>query len=325
MVTYAVANRVFKYSHTMGRHEFFGPGFHVPIGMARGKGDVLYVLNRSVDERPEGRRVTVCTVGEDYLSQFGTGGTDDGQFSWLTSIAVDRDENVYVSDEYLQRISIFTKDGEWLGKWGVEGDGDGQVNRPSGLAFDKEDDLLVVDSLNNRIQKFTKDGHFLAKWGRAGRGDGEFNFPWGITIDQQGYIYVVDWRNDRIQKFTPDGQFLMKFGTSGQGEGELNRPTGVAVDNEGDIYVADWGNDRVQVFAPDGGFITTFTGNGGISKWGKSKLDANPEMYQEREQAYKLEVEKRLWGPVAIAVDDDNRIFVAETCLHRIQVYQKVS
>ena len=325
MVTYAAANRVFKYSHTMGRHEFTGPGIHVPTGLARGKDSLLYVLNRSVDDRPEGRRVTICTVDEDYMGQFGSAGTDAGQFSWPTSIAIDGDENVYVADEHLQRISIFTKDGEWLGKWGIEGDGDGQFNRPSGLAFDGENNLFVVDSLNNRIQKFSKDGHFLHKWGTAGNGDGEFSFPWGITIDREGYIYVADWRNDRIQKFTPDGHFLMKLGTSGQEDGQLNRPTGVAVDSDGDIYVVDWGNDRVQVFAPNGTFITTFTGNAGISKWGKAKLDANSEMYQLREQAYKLEVEKRLWGPVAIAVDDDNSIFVAETCLHRIQVYQKVS
>ena len=323
MVIYALDNRVYRYSHTIGRREYSGTGFRTPMALARGKGDLIYVLNRSYEYRPDGKRVTICSVGEDYIGEFGTGGTKDGQFVWPTSIAIDKEENVYVADEHLQRISIFSKEGEWLSKWGVEGDGDGQFNRPSGLAFDSEDNLFLVDSANNRVQKFTKDGRFLAKWGRPGSGDGEFNLPWGIEIDGEGNIYVADWRNDRVQKFTPDGQFLMKLGTPGNGDGELNRPSGLAVDQDGDIYVADWGNDRVQVFASDGTFVTKFTGDATMSKWGKEKLEANKEMLQERENAYQPEREKLFWGPVAIEVDDNHRIFICELCRGRIQVYQK--
>ena len=231
-----------------------------------------------------------------------------------------------MSDEWLNRISIFNKDGEFLGKWDIsEGDGDGEINRPSGIAFDKDDNLYLVDSLNHRIQKFTKDGKFLAKWGSQGSGDGELNMPWGIDIDRQGNVYIADWRNDRIQKFTADGEFLMKFGSSGSGEGELNRPTDVAVDKDGIIYVADWLNDRVQVFDTDGSFVTLLTGDATVSKWGKDKLDANPEMWGERDRAEGLEREKLLWAPSGIAVDDENNIFVCEGPRNRIQVYRKQS
>ncbi len=325
MVTYAVANRVFKYSHTIGRTENSGPGFSLPVALARGKGDLIYVVNRSYEARLEGKRVTICTVGEDYVGEFGSGGTGDGQLIWPTSIAFDKDENVYVADEHLQRISIFSKDGEFLGKWGSEGVGDGQFNHPSGLAFDGENNLFLVDSYNNRIQKFTKEGKFLAKWGQAGSGDGEFNIPWDIEIDRYGNVYISDWRNDRIQKFTLDGQFLMKMGVPGSGDGELRRPAGIAVDGDGDIYVADWGNDRMQVFAPDGSFVAEFTGEGTLSKWGREKLDANSEMHHEREVAHRLEREKLFWGPMGIDVDEDNRIFIVEVCRNRIQIYQKES
>jgi DNA-binding beta-propeller fold protein YncE len=183
----------------------------------------------------------------------------------------------------------------------------------------------VVDGGNNRIQKFTKDGRFLAKWGTAGSGDGEFQMPWGIALDRQGQVYIADWRNDRIQKFSPDGQFLLKFGTSGTDEGEFNRPSGVAVDQEGIIYVADWLNNRLQVFDPEGNFITLRTGDATISKWGKDKLDANPEMWGERERAYGLDREKLFWGPTGVAVDDEGRIFVVESARNRVQVYRKLS
>ncbi len=117
----------------------------------------------------------------------------------------------------------------------------------------------------------------------------------------------------------------MKFGSSGSGEGEFNRPTDVAVDKDGIIYVADWLNDRIQVFDADGSFVTLRTGDATVSKWGKDKLDANPEMWGERERAEGMERERLFWAPSGIAVDDQNRVFVCEGPRNRIQVYRKQS
>ena len=324
----------FLYSHSIGQIAYEGPGFRFPVAAARGEGDRIYVANRSYEFRPNGKRISVCTIGEDYVTEFARAAetlndradiiTDDGTFVWPTSIALDSEWNIYVSDEWTSHISIFTKDGDWIGKWGKAGTRAGELNRPSGLAFDHEDNLFVVDSTNNRVQKFTRDGEFLSKWGTAGKGDGQFNLPWGIDVDKEGHVYVADWRNDRIQKFTPEGEFLMKVGTSGNGEGQFDRPTNVAVDKEGIIYVADWGNDRVQIFEPDGRLITVLTGDATISQWGKTSLDASPIWWKEREVAYDLEREKRFWGPVCVEVDDQGNILVVESARHRIQVYRKM-
>ena len=331
-MTTQIAHVQLQYSHTIGRQEFAGPGFRSPVDMARGRGDLMYVVNRSYEYRSEGKRITICTVGEDYVGEFARGVSvpgewqvsgPDGSLIWPTSIAIDSGGNVYVADEWLNRISIFTSDGEWKGKWGTPGSGDGEISGPSGLSFDKDDNLYVVDSLNNRVEKFTRDGVFLSKWGKPGGGDGEFHMPWGIDIDSKGDVYVADWRNDRIQKFGSDGRFLMKLGTPGTGDGELSRPTDVAVDKEGIIYVIDWMNDRVQVFGADGSFITKLAGEATVSKWGKDKLDANQEMWKEREIAQGIEREKLFWGPIAIETDDDGRISVVESARGRIQVYRK--
>ena len=138
-------------------------------------------------------------------------------------------------------------------------------------------------------------------------------------------VYIADWRNDRIQKFSAEGRFLVKFGSSGTGNGEFNRPTGVAVDQEGLIYVTDWGNDRLQIFEPTGTFMAKMTGDATVSKWGRQKLDANSDMWQQREIAQGLDREKRFWGPVAVGVDDQDRIFVVEPPRARVQVYRKIA
>ena len=67
-----------QYSHTIGRGEQFGPGFTYPIHMARGEDDLMYVLCRSSEYRPEGTRVTVCTVDEEYVNAFARGVPQQG-------------------------------------------------------------------------------------------------------------------------------------------------------------------------------------------------------------------------------------------------------
>ena len=341
---FGITTRSYHYDRTVGRAEFAGTGFRLPMDMALSPDGRIYVVSRGSDFRSESVRVTMLNLDEDYIGEFSQGGEGDGEMVWPSSIALDSRQNVYVADDWLHRISIFDKDGEFLGKWGVAGSRDGQISKPSGIRFDKEDNLFVVDAGNDRVQKFTKDGKLLAKWGESGSGDGQFNMPWGLTIDDRGDVYVADWRNDRIQKFTADGQFLASMGASG-GDihrdplvgtgfrvpidpplppgGGFNRPTGLAVDKDGDIYVADWGNDRVQVLAPDGRHITTFTGDAGMSKWGAEKLYSNPDMVRQHDLCLDMEPWRRLWAPIAVAVDDEGRIIIVDSYRNRLQVYQK--
>ena len=320
---FGITSRRYHYDRTLGRADFFGPGFRGAMDMALSPEGTLYVLNRAWEMRLDGVRVTMLTIDENYIGQFSQFGDRDGDLFWPTSIALDSNQNVYIADDWLNRISIFDKDGEYLDKWGVPGSGDGELNKPSGIRFDKDDNMYLVDSGNNRVQKFTKDGKFLEKWGEGGNGEGQFSLPWGLTIDNKGDIYVADWRNDRIQKFTADGQFVAEFGSSGTRPGEFTRPTGVAVDKDGDIYVADWGNDRVQVLTPDGRYITTFTGDAGMSKWGQEKLNANPDMIIMRKLMRDRTVEMVFWRPKAIVIDDEGRIIVIDSNRTRLQVYQK--
>ena len=116
----------------------------------------------------------------------------------------------------------------------------------------------------------------------------------------------------------------MKFGVTGSEEGELKRPTGVAVDSEGIIYVADWDNDRVQVFDSNGLPITVIMGDATLSKWGITKLDANPDMKLQREIAQGLEREKFLRGPIGVEIDDQDRLFIVDSQRNRIQIYRKI-
>ena len=107
-------DQLYRYSHTIGLYSLQGRGFNNPVDVALGKDGVMYVLNRAgpeVSARMPYKRVTMCTVDERYLGEFSSGGVEDGQMMWPSSIAIDRDGNVYVSDEALQRITIFDSRG----------------------------------------------------------------------------------------------------------------------------------------------------------------------------------------------------------------------
>ena len=334
MLTTVAAGRVFDYSHAVG-----GLEMPQPIASACAAGDRVYVLNRQFEEIldvPWNRAALyaeVCSFimpttpgSEEYIGTFSKYGDGDGELIWPVGIALDSEENIYIADEWMNRISIFTNMGDFLIYWGAPGCGDGEFNRLAGIALDFDDSVYAVDGLNHRVQKFTKDGQYISQFGSFGDGYGEFNTPWGIALDREGCVYVADHKNHRAQKFTPDGEFLASFGSYGKGRGQLNRPSDVAVDPDGDVYVCDWGNDRVQVFASDGRFIASLIGDAQqMAKGHQIQVDANPDVMKARRRAYSLEPEWRFAMPTGVTFDAINsRLIVADTQRSRVQIYNKV-
>ena len=334
MLTQVVAGRTYDYSHAVA-----GRFIVIPISVALGAGDVVYMLGRPAEyignvhwSRTGGfAKVDKMTIGttpgdEQYLGEFGKYGLADGQFIWPTAIAVDSDERLYITDEWLHRVIIIDNEGNFLEKWDAHGDGDGQLDGPTGIAIDREDNVYVVDGRNHRVQKFTRDGRFLAKWGHLGDRPGEFHSPWGIGVDGDGFVYVADYKNHRAQKFTPDGQFVSSFGSYGTGRGELNHPADVAVDTDGDVYVCDWANNRVQAYDADGKFLTTFIGDAQhLGKWHQEIVDANTDVIRARRRAYTLEPEWRFVLPTGVEFDPvKQRLMVVDTQRSRIQIYNKL-
>ena len=329
------------YVKTIGivNNGFNGRGFANPHDLEVSQDGRIFVLNRCDPARAIAIRVGICNLEEEYLGEFGKGfGTGDEQLGLPTAIAFDGQERLHITDEHLHRVTVFDSSGNFLHKWGSFGSGDGQLNAPSGIAFDSDDNAYVVDQHNNRVQKFTADGRYLAQWGEAGDGDGQFNMPWRISLDSEEAVYVADWRNDRIQKFTADGEFLASFGESGRGDGQFHRPSDVVVDGGGYMYVADWGNERVQVLDHDGGFQLKLRGQATISKWAQDFFDSNPDEVRTREIANltpelpehlrdsyseSSQTEPYFWGPVAVTLDPQGRLYVTEHNRHRFQVYQR--
>jgi DNA-binding beta-propeller fold protein YncE len=143
-----------------------------------------------------------------------------------------------------------------------------------------------------------------------------------VAVDRDGRIYVADWGNDRVQQLGPDGQPLAIFGVGRPAESRLRRPSGVAVDAQGVVYVADWGHNLVKVFGPGGEHLLTLEGDADLSQWAREYLAADAGVAAERQQAANLDEEKRFWAPTGIKLDGAGRLYVVESCRHRVQIYE---
>ncbi len=310
-----------------------------PVDIAAGEGDTVYVLTKQSEQisnvhwtkTASQAKVGMLTITstkdeEEFVGEFGGYGDQPGKLIWPGCIALDSKYNVYVTDEWMNRVSVWDKEGNFIGVWGQGGSGDGELSMPSGIAIDPDDNVWVGDTYNHRVQKFSADGTFLDKWGSHGSEPGELDSPWGMAADSEGNVYVADHKNHRAQKFSPDGRVLEVYGGYGSGKGQLQRPSAVAVDNDGDVYVCDWRNQRVNVYAPDGFFITHLVGDAQVmAKWHRGTLEANADVGKAWRRVESQEPEWKLAMPTGIDFDKSrNRLMITEPQRKRVQIYDKV-
>ena len=179
------------------------------------------------------------------------------QLSWkfIWGVAVDEDDNIYISDSDGFCLCKFNKSGELLKRFGDFGNGPGKFNWPRGLAV-AGGQVFVCDCYNNRIQILSTKLEPVKQFGSKGAGEGQFNHPEGIAVDSEGMLYVADNGNHRVQVFTRDGQFVHSFREKGSGSGELINPEGVCV-YDGFVYIAEYHHKCLSVFTKNGQFVTS--------------------------------------------------------------------
>ena len=345
MLTETVAGRTYNYSHNVGRGSQTGMGFNNPVSLALAPNGVAYIANRGSESISNvgwnrtgiGQRIGKVTLGsqtgeEEYLDEFSRYGSEEGQLIWPAGIAVDSQGQVYVTDEWMNRVSVFDGDGNFLRCWSTVQSGDSEPNGASGIAIDANDTVFVTDGRSHKVRKFSTDGTFLGSWGSHGSGENELDSPWGVAVDGEGFVYVADHKNHRVQKFTGDGAFVAQIGSAGDKKWNLSFPTDVAVDPDGDIYVCDWSKNkwdrgRIQIFTADGEFLTGLMGDAQqLSKWAEMTVAANTDYLKRRREVPSTEPEWTFAQPTAVEFDAaNNRILVADTQRSRIQIYQKQS
>ncbi|MDX1979070.1 MAG: peptidyl-alpha-hydroxyglycine alpha-amidating lyase family protein [Bryobacteraceae bacterium] len=241
------------------------------------KGGRIYVLHRG--EKP---LLQFDSKGK-YLKGWGT-----GLFKVAHGLRVDRQGNVWTTDNGNHVLRKFSRDGQLLqtiGEEGVAGRDEKHFRSPDDIVFSSKGEMYVADSGNGRIVRLGGDGRYIGEWGKKGKAQGEFATAHGLAIDAGDRIYVADRGNNRVQVFDREGRFVSEWKGFGNpfgllvvgrellvSDGDANRishigmdgavasawgdanslklPHLMSTDRKGNLYVAEVNGKRVQIFQP---------------------------------------------------------------------------
>ena len=203
-------------------------------------------------------------------------------FQSLFDVAIDDDNNIYVTDDGRQSVFKFDKIGtpikaikpavEDLDVRGIAMSGDRVIvadfqnqqllsfnrdlkfvkkidlrgSRPIGVACDEEGKMYVCDIDQNCVKVLSAQGELLYSFGDNDTSH-KLSQPHSICVDSE-FVYVSEVGNHCVSVFTKQGKFIISFGSKGRGDGQFYFPAGLAIDSDGVLYVCDSSNDRIQVF-----------------------------------------------------------------------------
>lgn len=181
-----------------------------------------------------------------------------------TYLAVDRFDNVYVSDTGNQRVRVFVPGGviqTFAGTGRNEFSNDNLVaaeaslSLPAGLAFDTAGNLYIAERGQNRVRRCVLGGRIATVAGSGVRGvafDGQdallasLNGPGAIAVDVQGNLYIADQGNNAVRKVEAGSGKMRTLATG------VQRPEGLAVALGGAVYVVEARRHRVLQLGLDG-------------------------------------------------------------------------
>src|SRR5262245_49087271 len=158
--------------------------------------------------------------GPKFVLAWGKKGEKPGEFVSPIGIAINKNDEVFVTDLNNARVQKFSTEGAYLGGFDLPRD---KPERRScligGIAVDADGLLYLSFMLQDRVAVYTGAGEFLRQWGKRGKGHGEFNQPGGIVLAPGGTVYVADQGNHRIEIFDTEGTLRGKWDEHGSGTG----------------------------------------------------------------------------------------------------------
>jgi len=194
------------------------------VGVAKNSKGHLFVYTRSGASGPaKGAAAAQLFEFDQNLKFVKQWGPDNYSSSFAHTVRVDKDDNVWITDEGSNMVVKFNPDARVTMVLG---------RKPEAIDY---------------LERFTEEGHKQEQMPPAR--NGVFNRPTDVTWDTQGNIFVADgYNNARVAKMSKDGTWVTALGERGAGPNQFNTVHAITSDAKGNIYVADRGNRRIQVF-----------------------------------------------------------------------------
>ncbi|HKQ37771.1 MAG TPA: 6-bladed beta-propeller [Verrucomicrobiae bacterium] len=287
----------------------------------------------------------------------GRRGAGIGELNKPRSVALDREDNIYVVD-MTGRVQKFSPKGAFLLSWQMPQTDKG---KPKGMCRDADGNIIVLEPHYSRVNHYTPAGALAFQWGHHGTNRGELALPRSVAINSRGEIFVSEYGvTERVQCFkirqgvSDPGQglklpadpslvmeirWVRQFGSVGTGRGEFNRAEGLGIDAQDRIYVADSCNHRIQIFSPEGQFISAYGKPGAapgemsypydvrvdtqgfqyVCEFGNSRVQIfDPQHHLVEVLGGPGAAPGKMSNPWAIALDSHGNLYVADGGNHRV-------
>jgi len=151
-----VSGKVFVFNHDNILEAILGADSELkPI-------DVAVRDNRCYVTDMSGNQVVVLDIASGKeIMRIGGPGDGDGQFGLIGDIAMDAQENLYVTDKALARVIKFDRNGKFQKTFGKVGDSIHDFVRPKGIDVDREGRMWVVDTASEIVKTYDSEGQLL--------------------------------------------------------------------------------------------------------------------------------------------------------------------
>ena len=189
--------------------------------------------------------------------EWGSEGTNPGQFLDPQDIVVDHNGFVYVGDNTRNIVQKFDENGTYIAEFDGANSIGGAFNDLGALAVDSNDNIYVQDA--DRVTKLSNSGSYISEFYvpliSGSSGDSS-----SFAVDSLGNIFILINSNTRIIKLDQSGNQLLEFGNLGAGSGDgqfgFDYISGIAIDSSSNIILGDPLNNRIQKFNNNGIFIS---------------------------------------------------------------------
>jgi hypothetical protein len=245
--------------------------FTSPAGVVMSPGGIVVGGNGNLYATDSGgNRVEKFGPAGEYLSQFGTGGSGNGQFNAPLGIALDPAGHLFVADANNRRIEEVSANGAFIAQFGP-GEGSEPLYAPWDVVADKAGHIFAADPIRAAVYEYSVEGlgpegnHLLAviPYTLAER---EGRAPIGLGYEPGGgNVWGVDASKSHVEQYmlncggcAEHPALFTRFGTEGSGPGQLKQPYDVAVRPSGSLLVLDHGNNRVEQFSQAGELLANF-------------------------------------------------------------------
>jgi hypothetical protein len=176
-----------------------GSTFSQPTDVAWDRAGNIYIA----DGMGTTNRIAKFDKDGKFIRQWGSTGSEPGQFTGVKALAIDAQGNVYAADLGNKRIQVFDADGTFKSQFG-------NVGTPTALCITSgPTQYLYVSHVGDQsgmddatIYKVQLDGRVVGRFGTAGKLPKEFGVANSIDCRSENELLVGEMSNWRVQKVT---------------------------------------------------------------------------------------------------------------------------